>query len=102
MAWMNDMAGMMGGEQTAQLQLGQMTGPNTCKIGNLTLTKDDLLFDDRLLQATCTKVSEISGAEGSACTDKSSYISALKAGDQVLIYQISDSKFIVLGRMVSA
>lgn len=102
MGWTNDMAGMMTPGQTSQLQLGQMTGPTSCKIGNLELTKDDLLFDDRLLSTTCTKVSEISQAEGSACTDKSSYISALKAGDAVVIYQVSDSKFLVLGRMVSA
>ena len=102
MGWTDYMAGMMAQGQTAQLQLGQMTGPNSCMIGKLLLTKDDLLFNDRLLHSTCTKVSEIAKAEGSYCTDKSSYLPALKAGDTVLVYQISDSKFLVLERMVNA
>ncbi len=102
MAWANEVIGMMQQEHLTRLQVGQMTGPTSCKIGNLILAPEDLLFSDRLLHPTCTKVSEVSRAEGSACTDKSTYLSALKSGDQVLVYQISDSKFIVIERLVSA
>lgn len=102
MAWSDDLAGMMAKENTAQLQVGVMAGPNSCKVGNLLLTKEDLLFSDKLLAPVCTKVSEVSGAEGAACTDKSTYLPALKAGDRVLVYQLSDSCFVVLERLVTA
>lgn len=104
MSWTNEFVDMMrtGGEDSAggSIKLAVMTGPTSCKIGNLELKREDLKFSDRLLSSTCTKVSEISGAEGSACTDKSSYLSALKAGDTVAVVQVSDSCFLVLGRMV--
>lgn len=102
MAWMNDMAGMMASDQTADLQLAQMTGPTACKIGNLELTKDDLLFAEHLLKTVCTKVTETAPGGGGKCTDQSTYLSALKAGDTVLIRQMSDSKFLVIEKVVSA
>nr|DAV06511.1 MAG TPA: Protein of unknown function (DUF2577) [Caudoviricetes sp.] len=38
---------------------------------------------------------------GGPCTDKSKYWEKLKAGDIVLVYQISDSKFVIIDRVVS-
>lgn len=102
MAWMNDMAGMMAPQTGYDLQLAQMTGPTSCKIGTLELKKEDLLFSEHLLNAVCTKVSEIAQSEGSYCTDKSTYLSALKSGDTVLIRQMSDSKFVIIEKVVSA
>lgn len=102
MAWENELADIIGGnEQTATIKLAIMTGADSCKIGNLELKKEDLLFNDRLLTPLCTKVSEVAPDGGGKCTDESSYISALKAGDIVAVYQTSDSQFLVLGRMVS-
>ena len=66
------------------------------------LKKEDLLFAEHLLNAVCTKVSEIAQSEGSYCTDKSTYLSALKNGDAVLIRQMSDSKFVIIEKVVSA
>ena len=102
MAWMNDMAGMMTAPTGYEVQIGQMTGPTSCKIGTLELKKEDLLFAEHLLNAVCTKVSEIAQLEGSYCTDKSAYLSALKSGDAVLIRQMSDSKFVIMEKVVSA
>ena len=103
MAWMNDMVDMFGNQQTATgLKLATMTGPNTCMIGNLQLTSTDLMIADHLLYTKCVKVSEVAPKDGGACTDKSSYMSALKAGDTVLVYQLSDSKFLIIERMVNA
>ena len=102
MAWTNDMVNLMrqgGSERNGTIKLAQMTGPTTCKIGNLTLNREDLLFTDFLLAPVCTKVKENAPADGGLCTDQSTYIPALKAGDQVAVVQISDSKFLVLGRM---
>ena len=101
MAWSNDMAALLTPAAGHELKLGVMTGANTCKVGNLQLAAADLMFADHLLTARCTKVSETAPDGGGKCTDNSSYISALKAGDTVLIYQISDSKFLVIERMVS-
>lgn len=102
MAWMNDMAGMMANESSYELKLAEMTGPTSCKIGAIELTKEDLLFSEHLLKTVCTKVAEISQSEGSYCTDKSTYLSALKAGDKVLVRQMSDSEFVVIEKVVSA
>ncbi len=103
MAWTNDMVDMFGNHSmsTAGLKLATMTGANSCMIGNLQLTSADLLFADHLLQTKCVKVSEVAPKDGGTCTDKSSYMTALKAGDTVLVYQLSDSKFLVIERMVS-
>lgn len=104
MAWENEFSDIMNNSGTAapQIKLAVMISPNSCKVGNLTLNAEDLLFSDRLLSTTCTKVTETAPDGGGTCTDKSTYISALKAGDTVAVFQISDSQFLVLGRMVSA
>ncbi len=102
MAWMNDMVGLMATEASYETKLAEMTGPTACKIGTLELKKEDLLFSEHLLKTVCTKVSEIAQTEGAYCTDKSEYLSALKSGDVVLIRQLSDSKFVIIEKVVSA
>lgn len=106
MAWTEDMVSMMrqGGSESqgGVIKLAEMIDPTSCRIGNLTLTKEDLLFDEHLLKPVCTDVIEQAPSGGGLCADQSIYIPALKAGDQVAVVQISDSRFLVLGRMVSA
>lgn len=104
MSWENDLMELMnrGKSWTAGIQLAVMTGPTSCKIGNMLLSGVDLLFSDFLLTAKCTNVNTVAPAEGGTCTDKSTYLSSLKAGDIVAVYQLSDTQFLVLGRMVSA
>lgn len=105
MSWVNEIVSIVReneGINNGSIKVATMTSPNSCKIGNLELTKDDLLFADRLLAPTCTKVSETAPGGGGACTDKSTYLTALKAGDMVAVYQISDATFLVLERMVKA
>lgn len=43
---------------------------------------------------------EAAGADGEL-QDKTQYISALKAGDTVAVYQLSDSEVLILEKMVS-
>lgn len=102
MSWENDMVQMMRGSasQGPSLKLAVMTGPSSCRIGNLELTAADLLISDRLLQPACTKVAGTCPGGGGALTDRSSYLTALKAGDVVLVYQLSDDRFAVIERMV--
>ncbi|MBR1856148.1 MAG: DUF2577 family protein [Oribacterium sp.] len=108
MSWKEDMISMMReqGERNnpTGIQLATMTSANTAMIGNLPLLSQDLLFSDRLLQPTATKVAGHCPADGEL-TDKSNYLPALKAGDIVAVYCIEDKsgyqKYLVLERMVS-
>ena len=38
---------------------------------------------------------------GGARSDNSTYLEPLKAGDLVLVYQLSDSKFVVIDKVVN-
>ena len=80
----------------SSIQLAIMTGANTCKIGNTTLYAEDLYIPDRLLTSVCTKVNVPENHQ-----DKSGYSAPLKAGDTVLIYKLSDTKYAILDRVVS-
>ena len=105
MSWKEDMISMMReqGERNnpTGIQLATMTSANTAMIGNLPLLSQDLLFSDRLLQPTATKVAGHCPADGELA-DKSAYLPALKAGDIVAVYRVNDQKFLVLERVVSA
>ena len=83
------------------IQLAVMTGPTSCRIGKLELASDDLLFSDRLISPTAVSVAGQCPAAGGALKDQSKYLPALAAGDQVAVYRVSDSQYLVLGKMVS-
>ena len=55
------------------LQLATMTGSRSCKLGTMELDADDLLF----------------------CAGN------LKAGDKVVVYRISEEKYILIAKVVS-
>lgn len=102
MSWTDDMAAMMGGErQTGRgLQLCQMAGPNVLQVGQMQITSPNLRIASHLMTKTCTQVAGTCH-DGSALTDRSTYAPALQAGDVVLAYQLDDSTFLVIERMVS-
>lgn len=81
------------------IQLGVMTGPKSCRIGNLALTEQDLCFLDKSISAVASKVSGHCPADGEL-KDKSAYLPALAAGDTVALYRLSDSKYLVIGKVV--
>ena len=97
---LNMMKEQGGKSNNPPLQLAVMTGPNACKIGDLQLTSQDLLFNEALLHSSCIGVKEIAPDGGGTCEDNSSYLSALKAGDTVLVQRMSDTLYCVLGKMV--
>lgn len=66
------------------LQLAEMTGAKTAKIGDFELFEEDLYFSDRLLETY--GVGKYSGP--------------LKSGDKVVVCQISAEKYVVLARVV--
>lgn len=45
-----------GKEMNGQIQLAEMTGPTSCRIGKLELSSEDLLFSDRLLSKIAINV----------------------------------------------
>lgn len=80
----------------SSIQLAVMTGSNSCKIGTLMLSGEDLYIPDRLLSQACT------GVKVPALNkDASSYSAPLKAGDMVVVYQLSQTKYVILQRVVS-
>lgn len=82
---------------TAPIQLATMTGARTCSIGDdLPIYAEDLYIPDRLLASVCTKVDVPESHQ-----DKSSYSAPLKAGDVVAIFRLSETKYVILDRVVS-
>ena len=74
------------GEQGG-IQLAEMTGPRSAKIGDFELMEEDLYIADTLLET-------YRGEEGEI------YYTALKAGDVVAISQITEDKYVILARVV--
>ena len=79
---------------TAPIQLATMTGARTCSIGDLPIYAEDLYIPDRLLASVCTKVDVPE-------SHQSSYSAPLKAGDVVALFKLSDTKYVILDRVVS-
>lgn len=85
-------------------QMAIMTGKDSCKLGGLELSKEDLFFCERLLHPCATKVAG-DCKDGSPLQDKSTYLAPLKAGDRVLIWQMpgvdgTATAYVVVGRLV--
>lgn len=104
MSWQSDMVGLMRKQgavsNTPGLQLGRMTGETSCKTGDLDLSREDLYIPDCLLKRVATKV-QVSFDEHGVFHDESQYIEPLKAGDLVVLYRLSDTKYVILGRVVT-
>lgn len=102
MSWVDDMAGMMAGDRQAGrgLQLCQMAGPNILQVGQMLVTSPNLRIASHLTTPVCTKVAGTCH-DGAALTDGSTYAPALATGDMVLAYQLDDSTFLIIERMVS-
>lgn len=103
-SWAEGVANLIrtGGNPSPGIQLAVMDSPTSCRIGDLRLGAEDLRFVDGLLTQNCTKVSGTCPGNGGALQDTSTYRTALKSGDTVAVYQLSDSAFLVLGRVVTA
>ena len=100
--WESELANLLPREEVArELKLATMTSPNSLKLGKLELQKEDILLSQHLLNPLCVKVKTQSPNGGGACSDASTYLEPLKAGDLVLVYQLSDSKFVVIDKVVN-
>ena len=107
MSWTDAFLSSPAGDPSEGIQIAEMVSQNSCKIGNLILTSEDLLFNENL---TVNVASKVSGQcpEGGALQDTSTYISPLKAGDKVAVIKIkgsdstdyTSSLYLVLGKLV--
>ena len=89
------------------IQVAEMVSVNSCKIGDLVLTAEDLLFNESL---TVKLASQVAGQcpEVGALQDTSTYLSPLKAGDKVAVYKVKGSDpndytstlYLILGKLV--
>lgn len=110
MSWTDDFINTIQSHNNSDLgiQLAVMVSSNSCKIGELLLTSEDLLFNEHLVKQVATKVSGNCPADGGALNDTTTYISELKAGDTVAVVRTSNSDssddtsslYIVLGKLV--
>lgn len=80
-------------EQKEGMVLGEMTSKTTCKIGENQYEEEDLFIPKYLKEPICTKVSMVDGE------DRSTYIEPLKKGDKVLLCPLTETEFIVIGRI---
>lgn len=95
------------GDLSDGIQVAEMVSANSCKIGDLILTSDDLLFNENLTVKLASKVSGQCPEVG-ALQDTSTYINSLQAGDKVAVYKVKGSDpndytstlYLVLGKLV--
>lgn len=83
-------------DNTALIQIGVMTGAESCKIGKLTLSGGDLLIAEHLKTGYHCAVYD----DAPSKKDNNTFVSPLKSGDEVAVYRISDERYIVLERLV--
>ncbi len=107
MSWTDAFINTNNGDLSDGIQVAEMVSSNSCKIGDLILTSDDLLFNESL---TVKLASKVTGQcpENGAFQDTSTYINPLKAGDKVAIYKVKGSDpcdytstlYLVIGKLV--
>ena len=105
MSWTDEMIETMKAAGRAvnpsSITIGVMASANSCTIKDgLTVPNTMLYFNDRLVNRLAVSVAGTCPDGGGALTDKSSYISALKAGDKVALYRVDETHYIVLARLV--
>lgn len=84
-------------DNTAPIQIGEMESATTCAIGKLKLSGSDLLIAEHLKTGYHFAVDDSKPSK----KDKTTYAGALKKGDKVAVYRISDELYIILERLVT-
>lgn len=96
-----------------RLVLGEMLSENTCRVAGYKLDKDDLLVAEHLkprdltISATMKTTIDAPAQEFSVTADVGitkqtvSIKNKLKKGDEVLLYRISEDKYVIIEKVVS-
>lgn len=84
-------------DNTAPIQIGVMESATTCAIGALKLSGSDLLIAEHLKTGYHYAVDNATPSK----KDKNTFIGALKKGDKVAVYRVSDELYIILERLKS-
>lgn len=74
---------------SAEVTTAVMTGPKSCKVGDLPLSGSDLLIAEHLLHKVALY------------NEDQAYLKPLKKGDVVAITRLSDDCYAILERLVS-
>lgn len=95
-----EILGMMRSEgkkdNTAPIQIGEMTGAESCRIGKLQLSGSDLLIAEHLKTGYHCAVCGGDPAKKDADT----FVEPLRVGDKVAVYRVDDERYIILERLV--
>ena len=83
-------------DNTAPIQIGVMESATTCAIGALKLSGSDLFIAEHLKTGYHYAVDNATPSK----KDKNTFIGALKKGDKVAVYRVSDELYIILERLV--
>lgn len=83
-------------DNTAPIQIGEMTGPESCRVGDLPLSGDDLLIAEHLKTGYHYAVC----GDNPSKKDNDTFIGPLKSGDQVAVYRVNEERYIILERLV--
>jgi hypothetical protein len=85
-----------GKDNTPPIQIGIMESETVCAIGKLKLSGSDLLIAEHLKTGYHYAVDEYTPSK----KDNSTFVGALKKGDKVAVYRVSDELYIILERLV--
>ncbi len=95
-------------EKFPMLELGEMLTDSTCRAGGNELEKDDLMIAGHLIEEYDLTVSaDISATIDSKASnikvsgEKVRVKHTLKKGDTVLLYRISEDKYVIIEKVVS-
>lgn len=83
-------------DNAASIEIGEMTGPESCRIGKLKLSGDDLLIAEHLRTGYHCAVCD----DAPSKKDKDTFVGPLRSGDLVAAYKVSDERYIILERLV--
>lgn len=83
-------------DNTAPIQIGEMTGADSCRIGKLQLSGSDLLTAEHLKTGYHCAVCR----DDPAKKDEDTFVGPLKSGDKVAVYRVDDECYIILERLV--
>lgn len=79
----------------ASIEKGVMLSNHSCKIGDLILTREDLLISEHLLTGY---FKNIDGDQPSK-KDENTFVPPLKEGDIVAVYRFNDEEYMILAKL---